>query len=93
MAYFKKPNSYSKTYRDSNGYSRFKNTNATVHRYVAAKKIGRSLFPGEVVHHINRKKSDNRPSNLWVFKNQKQHHWAHKKDASKFGWKISFKGF
>lgn len=84
---------YYKTYQDNNGYSRFQNTNIPIHRFAASKKLGRKLNAGEVVHHINRNKLDNRPSNLWIFKNQAQHSYFHKKDAFKFGWKISYQGF
>ena len=67
------------------GYKHFANSGIPVHRYVAERKLGRPLKDGEVVHHINRDKTDNRRSNLWVFKSQKQHHTTHKKDKKKFG--------
>jgi hypothetical protein len=67
------------------GYKHFANSGVPVHRHVAARKLGRPLKPGEVVHHINRDKTDNRRSNLWVFKSQEQHHATHKKDKKRFG--------
>jgi len=67
------------------GYKKFRNSGITVHRHVAERKLGRKLRPGEVVHHKNRNKLDNRRSNLWVFKNQKKHHDTHKKDKKRFG--------
>ncbi len=43
------------------------------HRLVAATILERDLEPGEVVHHINGDKTDNRPENLRVLPSQ-QHH-------------------
>ena len=51
------------------------------HRVVAARMLGRQLPPGEVVHHIDGNKRNNRPDNLMVFENQAAHakwHQEHK---------------
>lgn len=49
------------------------------HVLMAEKKIGRLLFDGEVVHHINGIKNDNRLENLMVCENQSAHRGEHKK--------------
>jgi hypothetical protein len=82
-----------KTYIDESGYLRFKDTDKLVHRWAAEKKSGRSLKPGEVVHHRNRNKLDNSHGNLRVFKNQDAHDKAHKYDSYRFGLKASYQGF
>lgn len=50
------------------------------HRLIVEKRIKRYLAPTEVVHHINRKRSDNRSLNLRLYKNQSNHmKYGHKK--------------
>lgn len=73
-----------KFYR-KNGYKHFAHSGIPVHRHVATRKLGRPLKSGEVVHHINRDKTDNRRSNLSVLKNQGRHYSIHKNDKKKFG--------
>lgn len=54
------------------------------HRVVAEKMLGRPLLAGEVVHHINGNKHDNRPENLMVFATQQEHvayHAAHPEES------------
>jgi hypothetical protein len=72
-------------FKDKKDYKRFADSGKPVHRHVAEMKLGRKLAPGEVVHHINRDKTDNRRSNLWVFRSQKKHDSAHRRDKKRFG--------
>ena len=72
-------------FKDKKGYKRFSDSGIPVHRYVAERKLGRKLEKGEVVHHINRNKNDNRRANLWVFKSQKAHDTTHRRDKKRFG--------
>lgn len=53
-----------RTYIDENGYRRFSDSDKLVSRWVVEKKLGRKLDPDEEVHHRNRNKLDNRPSNV-----------------------------
>jgi hypothetical protein len=79
-------------YEDENGYLRDADTDRLEHREVAEEKLGRPLRDGEVVHHIDRDKHNNHPSNLWVFRNQEEHHEAHEQDAEDYGEEYSYKG-
>lgn len=48
------------------------------HRFVAEQMLGRVLLPGEVVHHKDRNKHNNDPSNLMVFTSQSEHATHHR---------------
>ena len=72
-------------YRDRWGNIRYWGSDRTVARACMEKSFGHPLSPGSVVHHKNRNKSDNRPSNLWVFRSQKAHDRTHRRDKKRFG--------
>jgi len=70
--------------KDKKGYKRFADSGKSVHRHVAERKLGRKLQKGEVVHHKNRDKTDNRRSNLEVMK-RGSHYKLHKDSKKKTG--------
>lgn len=60
------------------GKSYAKSFGVHTHRMVAERMLGRKLLPGEVVHHIDGNKQNNRPENLMVFSCQSEHFKWHK---------------
>ncbi len=52
------------------------------HRIVAEEKLGRPLRKGEVVHHEDEQKRNNKPENLKVFQSQAEHARHHKNKQS-----------
>lgn len=70
-------------YDKSNGYVYLyhprKSRGILEHRVVAENHLRRKLTKKEIVHHINMVENDNRPENLYVFKNKNSHAWYHRK--------------
>ncbi|WP_249355449.1 HNH endonuclease [Deinococcus metallilatus] len=44
-----------------------------LHRQIAAERLGRSLLPGEIVHHRDGDSTNNTPENLLVLPSQRFH--------------------
>ncbi|MBE3137087.1 MAG: HNH endonuclease [Thermoplasmata archaeon] len=70
---------------DKKGYPRWGNTKKLVHRTMAAKKVGGSLWGSSVVHHRDRNKKNFRPSNLSVM-SQSKHSGLHAKKRRSKWW-------
>ena len=75
----------SSVYRDRWGNLRYRDSHKTAAVARMEKFFGHKLRKGSVVHHKDRNKSDNRPSNLWVFKIQEEHDRIHRRDKKRFG--------
>ena len=55
-----------------------------VHRKTMEKMLGRKLHKGEIVHHINKTKKDNRQENLALCSDFSAHRWCHSEEAKMF---------
>lgn len=63
-------------YIDSQGYVVLAQENELEHRSIASRLMGRTLYPNEVVHHINGIKTNNEIENLCLM-DRKQHELFH----------------
>lgn len=53
------------------------------HRLVAEQKLGRRLLEGEIPHHLNGDKTDNRPENIEVLPSRAHHMREHGQNKAK----------
>lgn len=56
----------------------------SVHRQNMERTLGRKLQKGEIVHHVNITKTDNRETNLALCSDRAAHLWAHREEAKVF---------
>jgi len=68
------------------GYKHFANSGKPVHRHVAERKLGRKLKPGEVVHHRDGNKLNNKRGNLAVLSRKFHSKLHHKKRKGEWFW-------
>ena len=73
-----------KFYYGRKGYPRWSNSKKLVHRTVAAKKVGGSIWGGYVVHHKDGNKKNFRSSNLSVMSRSNHSELHVKKRRSKW---------
>lgn len=74
IAAFRKP---AQPYIASTGYERISGSGRDRHRVLAEEELSRPLLPGEIVHHVNLVKSDNRAENRFVCGSHAAHGKAH----------------
>ncbi|MFA5131253.1 MAG: HNH endonuclease [Patescibacteria group bacterium] len=68
------------------GYVYFSGTLISVHRWIMEEYILKhEMRPGQVVHHINGDKADNRIKNLQLFNSQEEHSQHHQNIQNNFG--------
>ncbi len=78
-------NNETKTYINKYGYRCFKDSNILVHRWVMSKHLHRKLFVGEIIHHIDGNKINNKINNLQLFTTQQEHTQHHLNNLKNYG--------